>query len=451
MKPRLKIGVFHALGDFSNVRKTSLNHCKYLERYQPDHDYFYHHIGDPVTPALTRMRFDAILFDVTFLCYRWVRPRTRFDEIYGQYQFLAKQDAVKLAFPQDEYDHGAVLDEWLEGYGVDVVYSVVWDAWDLMFPRTQRRAELLRGLTGYVDDADVEAMGKGARPFGERPIDVSYRARDLPPNFGRHGQLKAKLGERFGARAQGRGLALDLSNRLEDVILGDDWLRFLGSSKYVLGCEGGSSLWDPHGEMQDAVRAYVQAHPQAPYEEVEAACFAGQNREPPFSAISPRLFEVAAARAAQILVRAPYLGRLRPGEHYLSLEPDLSNVDEVVDQLGDAAHAQRMIEACHAELIAPDTYRYSRHAAEVMGKIEAHMAKKGLRARADSTFASLASEHAAAVTRARANPVKPTPSLRARVERRVRKALPKELKQALKPAVTPLEKWARRWLARRGW
>src|SRR5262249_25956254 len=140
----------------------------------------------------------------------------------------------------------------------------------------------------------------------------------------------------------------------------------------------GSSILDAHGHVLDAVNAYAADHPGASYEEFEAACFSGLNRDPPFSAVSPRLFEGAAARSAQVLVRAPYVPELVAGEHYLSLEPDLSNVDEVVDALSDRARAERMIDACYEAVIASPRYRYSTHAREVMAKIEEKVAEKGL-------------------------------------------------------------------------
>jgi hypothetical protein len=436
----LNIGIFHALGDFSQARRTSIHHCKYLQRYQPRHNYLYHDVRDPVTAALRSIELDAVIFDVTFLCYRWARPRSIFDQVKERYRFLAEGESIRLAFPQDEYDHGAVLDRWLDDYRVDLVYSVVWDAWDLIFPLTQRRAKIIRALTGYVDDADLDRAKSFALPFASRPIDVSYRARDLPPQFGRHGQLKAKLGERFQAAAAQRPLVFDVSNRPQDVLLGDDWSKLLGRSKYVLGCEGGSSLWDPEGELQDRVREYLQQHPGAPYEEVEDACFAGQNREPPFSAISPRLFEVAAAGAAQIMVRAPYLGRLVPDRHYLCLEPDLSNADQVLDAMGDQAHAERMIEACYEELVRPATWRYQTHAAEVIAEIERLVEERRFPARSTSAFLAAAERHQAEIRAARLERLPPL----GRLTSELRRVLPDPIKEILRPAVPPLRRIWRR-------
>ncbi|MCC7381513.1 MAG: hypothetical protein IT384_06760 [Deltaproteobacteria bacterium] len=441
----LNIGVFHELGDFSGARNTSVNHCRYLEKYTSGHRFLYHHGADPVTRALRSIRFDAIIFDASFLCWRWVRPRSFFEQLVDRYRFLGDQPAVRAAFPQDEYDHGEILDEWLADLRVDLVWSVVWDGWDLFFPRTRRGATIHRGLTGYVDDADIARMGAFALPWTERTIDVSYRARDLPPQFGRHGRLKSELGTRFARAAEGRDLRLDLSNREADVLLGDEWLRFLGHSKYVLGCEGGSSLWDPRGEIRARIDEYLAEHTWASYAEVEAACFPGQNREPPFSAIGPRLFEVSAARAGHILLRAPYLGQLQPQVHYLALNPDLSNAAEVLDALEDSVAAKRRIEACYEALIAPDTYRYSTHAVQVMAELERVHREKGVKSMAPSKFLALKAQHEADLLRLRGQaPIaRPPPSLLQRLQHRVRRSLPDPVKSALRPGWRRVRSWWR--------
>lgn len=390
---RLNVLVLHALGDLTRTRKTSLNHLTFLSRYEPDHNYLYHDLHAPVTDALRSIRFHAVLFDTTFLCWRYARPRSLFEEMVERYSFLAETDAAKLAFPQDEYDHGEILDDWLSAYRVDVVYSVVWNCWDLVFRKTAKHATLLQALTGYVDDQDLERGAEFRKPFGSRRIDVGYRARNLPPQFGSHGQLKVTLGARFLEACRGRDLRTDISTRPEDVFLGLDWLRFLGDCRFMLGCEGGSSIWDPRGEIGDRVRSHLAEHPDAGFDEVAAQCFPGEDRRWVFSAISPRLFEVAAAETAQILVPAPYLGVLEPRVHYIPFEQDLSNADEMFELMSDAAAAGRMIEACRAALLEPARFRYRTHAASVLGKIREVSSRKGVVASGQAKFEELASLH----------------------------------------------------------
>ena len=48
-------------------------------------------------------------------------------------------------------------------------------------------------------------------------------------------------------------------------------------------------------------------------------------------AISPRHLEACATRTCQVLVEGEYSGVLRPGEHYIPVRKDLSNLDDVLE------------------------------------------------------------------------------------------------------------------------
>ncbi len=387
---RLNVLVLHAMGDFAQARKTSVDHALCFSRYVPEHNYLYHDVNWPVTDALRRIRFHAIILDTTVLCIRYYRPRGLFYEEKERYRFLSESDAVRIAFPQDDYDHSDVLDAWLSEYRTDVVYSVVWDHRELLYPKMMRQGEILPALTGYVNDQDVARASTFAKPFAVREIDVGYRAKFLPPNFGRYGQLKGLIAEGVRTAAVARGLAVDISTCLKDVILSDAWLAFLGNCRWCPCSEGGSSVWDPDGAIMDKVRTFVTEAPDASFDEIEAACFPGQDGRYLFSAVSPRLFENALARAGQLLAAGGYLGVLRPGEHYLPLD---ETSDEMFRQMRDMRTATRLIEACYETLIATNEFRYSRHATRVMKKIEELVCRRRVTGSSNWQFRRLLRQH----------------------------------------------------------
>jgi hypothetical protein len=286
--------------------------------------------------------------------------------------------AVKIALPQDEYDQTARLDDWLASWRVDLIYSVCYAHRDVFYLKASQHAEIVEGLTGYIDDADIAMMRRFARPFADREIDVGYRARNLPPYFGRFSRLKAEIGERFLAPAQGFGLRVDISLDPKDVLVGDDWLKFLGNCRFTLGCESGSSLLDPRGEIRAACGAYLREHPEAGFDEVEAACFPGQDMQRIFSAISPRLFEAALAGSCQVLVPGHYLGVLHPDEHYIPLAADFSNIAAVLDELRDWRRAGQRAEACRKVLLGDQRLSYRGFVADLLQRIENRLDARGL-------------------------------------------------------------------------
>jgi hypothetical protein len=379
LRRRLKVLILHSNNHLPEVRRTSFNHAFCLLKYAPWNSYELHAFGEPISQRLRHERFDAIILDTTFLCWRWGKPREDyFDRLLREYSFIAGSDAIKIALPQDEYDHSAVLDDWMADWRVDLIYSVCYEHRDVFYPKAAMHAEIVEGLTGYIDDADVAMMHRIARPFAEREIEVGYRARNLPPYFGRFGRMKAEIGERFLAASMGSGLRLDISVDPKQSLAGDEWLRFLANCRFTLGCESGSSLLDPVGDIRQACDIYLAAHPDADFSEVEAACFPNEDMRTIFSAISPRLLEAALAGACQILVPGRYLGILKPDEHYIPLASDFSNIDTVHAQLTDWRGGHERAEACRAALLYAERLTYRGFVRDLLEHVERNLEMRNI-------------------------------------------------------------------------
>lgn len=246
------------------MRRTTLNQSFCLLKHAPEHEYTLHCFGHAVTPELREREFDAIVIDTTFLWYRWARPRSVLAELMEKYRFIADSHAVKVALPQDDYDHAAILDEWLTAWGVDAVFTPLASYATLLFPLTGGRAAVLPCFTGHLDPADRAVAACFNRSFRTREIDVGYRAANLPAQFGRLGRIKSEIGQRFvQALGPDHGLRVKISTDPRDVLVGDQWLRFLCNSRFTLGSASGSSVVDPYGRIGDAVRVYTRDHPSA--------------------------------------------------------------------------------------------------------------------------------------------------------------------------------------------
>lgn len=378
----MRILILHANEAFHETRRTSFNHAFALVKYAPQHQYTLQGVRQPVTERLRQSSFDVIVLDTTFLCWRWAKPRNLWlDRILDEYGFVGRSDAVKIALPQDEYDHSEYLDEWLSAWKVDLIYSVCFEHRDMFYQRALSSAEVVEGLTGFVDESDLELMSRYALPFEQRSVDVGYRARDLPAYFGRFGRMKAAIGDRFKERMSNSGLRLDISTQPEDTFAGDDWLKFLGRSRFTLGCESGSSLLDPRGAIRSCVDVHLQRNRDATFEDLERCCFPQQDMKRVYSAISPRLFEASIARSCQILVPGRYLGVLNADEHYIALSEDVSNADEILEKIADKKANLARIEACYQDLINNPRFRYSNFVKNLLQKIAEIGERKGLHKR----------------------------------------------------------------------
>jgi hypothetical protein len=72
--------------------------------------------------------------------------------------------------------------------------------------------------------------------------------------------------------------------------------------------------------------------------------------------MSGRHVEAAGTRTIQLLFRGHYDGYFRAGEHYIPLERDFSNVEEVLRVFRDAAAVERIVEHAHQLVMSQLTY-----------------------------------------------------------------------------------------------
>lgn len=373
MKDALNILVLHRLGDPLYWR-TAVRDLEYL---LPDHAGAHHyivHAADQPLPAFVKdLRFDGIVLGPTFLCARYA-PHT-YAAVMEAYDFVRHSDAFKIAMPQDDYDCHLVLDRWMTSWGVDRVYAACSEHWDILYPSVAPTARIRQGYTGYIADSWLDAF-RHPKPFVDRALDVSYRARQLPPNYGRIGFIKGVIGERFAAQAATAGLTLDLSTDPDDLIAGAQWHAFLNDSRFCLATNTGSSLLDPEGDIRRAVEQYLIQKPFAPFEEVEAHCFPEQDGRYTFTAISPRNMEAALARTVQIATPGPYGGLLQPDDHYIPIEPDCSNACDVVAQMRDRDRVERVQRQAYNAVMGVPELRAANHAVALIDQIAEGAAAK---------------------------------------------------------------------------
>lgn len=365
----LNILVLHNIEDMARARKSALDHILAFQRYAPDHRYTVRPVSWPVNEALKAFPWDAVIFTSTALGIVTYRPRQLFEDKLADWSFLAQHEALKIVFPQDDADHGALLDRFFEAIGADYVFTVRPEFADFIYPRTIKTAKFESTFAGYLNDEDVERIPLFAKDFEDREITLGQRVTLYPPIGGRLARLKGEAALAMKAAAIERGVSEDISVDPQNVFLGDDWFRFLGNCKFVIGAEGGLGVWDPDGRINDSVRQYSEINPEASFEDVEAACFPGMDGNPEFPGFSPRIFEAALLGCCQILVEGAYRGLLKPFEHYIPLKRDFSNFRDVFVHMNDQALIQRLISNCFRDLVQTEQFRYRTLVGRVIGVI----------------------------------------------------------------------------------
>lgn len=271
---------------------------------------------------------------------------------------INRYTGTKAAFIQDEYRFVNRTISVLRTLGINVLFTCVpEDQVSLVYgadalPDLRRTVSV---LTGYVPPA---LLDRPTVPYGERPLDVGYRARRLPPWLGRLGMEKADIADRFAADAPAYELRVDISTAEEDRLYGDAWIGFLGRCKAMLGVESGASVFDFDGSIESRTRAYMTAHPAASFEQLHDAILAEADGRIRLNQISPRCFEAAALGTLMVLYPGRYSDVLEPWRHYVPLDKDHGNMVEVVKAIRDPDTWHRITAQARSEVAENPRYTF---------------------------------------------------------------------------------------------
>ena len=281
----------------------------------------------------------------------------------GYRELLQRSSGYKVAFFQDEMRHCADRFWFLDEFGIDCVYTLLEPPqFDAVYGSRTRVETIRTNLPGYVEESLPRVAARLGVPDPERPVDVGYRARPLPPWMGRGALEKTEIGRRFAVDAAGRGLTLDIALGEDDRLYGDDWYRFVASCRGMLGVESGVSAFDLDDRARHQYESLVAergSEQGITIEELEAGPLGEIDGNVFYRTISPRHFEAAAFGVTQILFEGRYSGAMEAGTHYIPLRKDFSNLDEAIARFRDPGERSRIASAARRDLIESGEYSYA--------------------------------------------------------------------------------------------
>src|SRR5713226_524037 len=134
----------------TRIRAAIRHHLEAFTSGPSSHLVTYWNAFDRAEMLIRRWRYDAVILHTTLLCLRWFDS---FSAWRQRLRWLADLDCLKIAVPQDEYNHFEVLDEWLTELNVDHVltnYGI--ELRPRLYPRLSQRAQYHQVFTGYIDE-----------------------------------------------------------------------------------------------------------------------------------------------------------------------------------------------------------------------------------------------------------------------------------------------------------
>ena len=293
--------------------------------------------------------FDCLIvhYSISLLYERYVSRETL--------EKIRSFNGLKVLFIQDEYRRVDFACKQINYAGINLVYTCApQNVAKKMYARLNESILLRTTLTGFVPEALSE---KETRPVSKRNIDVGYRARRVPFFLGSKGIEKYLIGKTFLKKTNNRNLNCNISSKESDRIYGKAWIDFLSNCKVTLGTESGSSIIDFTGNTEYQLNFYQAFHPFANFDDVPDK-FLNSDGELEIQVISPRCFEAAALGTVLVLYPGEYSGILKKEKHYISLEKDFSNINEVVERIKDEEGLQKMADFARKDLVRSGNYSY---------------------------------------------------------------------------------------------
>ncbi len=375
------------------LRSAVEDHLYSFERYSDCHCYYVNIAVRKLPGYLLRMAFDLIVFHTTFLIQR--TDQNLFHHCLQRVTPLKSKNAVKIIMPQDEYVHSAALCDFIRDFDVKHVFTVApHKEWKTIYNRVDfSRVNFHQILTGYLSDQTITRIHRLMETGGgKRTLDVGYRAWHSAPWLGRHGMLKQTIATLFKEKAPAKGLKVDISTDSDDTLLGDAWFEFLLRCRYTIGVEGGASIHDQDGKISQRTQQYIDECPNASFEEIEDNCFPGLDGTFDYMAISPRHLEACVTKTGQVLVEGEFNGVLIAGRHYIKLERDFSNIDEVLEMMKDESLRRKMVDCAYREIVVSGQCSYVSFVHFVLKCIEGDMEEQNISSSILSYYLSRATD-----------------------------------------------------------
>jgi|688.fasta_scaffold64587_2 hypothetical protein len=300
-------------------------------------------------------------YDLALVTNDALSPRTvaYWPEIKARIVRLLSGSKRRVIFPQDDYTFSSRLDDLAIDAKIDAVWTPLPND-SVLYPKSvSRGVRFIKCLTGYIEDSSLSLYEPYSQSFENRQIDLGQRVSALPSSFGASGERKSKITKILSEEFKARGMRVDVSFDPNDVLIGDEWLRFLGNCRFTVSRKGGSSIADTEFRLTESLQQLRDLLPWLP----ESCLSRFASRRGVFygawEEVSPRLFEAAAMGVCQILEHDIYLdGAIKPWVHYIPLDSDFGNLEEILSFIKQEELVQLMIARSKNALIDSGEFSY---------------------------------------------------------------------------------------------
>jgi hypothetical protein len=270
---------------------------------------------------------------------------------YKLFSHILKYRSGKLVyFPRNEFKNFSPKRQFITKSQVDLVAS---------------QLPLKAAMYLYGDLTDVVSLPhalnveiyKPSLSYNKRKISIGGRSIEYPNYLINNSRNRILIFIKELKKIK-PSIKINYSTNPEERFNRHGWSRFLGTCKFTVASEAGSSYLDKTDKLQKQIRKYIRNHPNADIEVLKRKFRSKIKNFPSGKCISSRHFEAAGTKTCQILFEGNYSGILKPDEHYISLKKDLSNLEEVLKKIEDTKSVRKIIETSSNLVLKNHTHQH---------------------------------------------------------------------------------------------
>ena len=152
-----------------------------------------------------------------------------------------------------------------------------------------------------------------------------------------------------------------------EKLFGNDWINAMHSSKVTLATPSGLNVF--HYEFTTIQRSNYYEQQGLPYKTVEKLCNL-QDGPIAMGQLSPKMFEAAMCGTVLVMYPGTYNGVFKKDIHYIELQPDFSNIEDVMRKINNDDFLQEMSDRTYKDIVESGKYSYKTFINKVDGWLD---------------------------------------------------------------------------------
>ena len=164
------------------------------------------------------------------------------------------------------------------------------------------------------------------------------------------------------------GIPSNIGWNESDKLYGSEWINTMHDSKVTLATPSGLNVFHYDNKIINACNWKEKNIPGYTYEMAKKE-FNLQDGPIKMGQISPKMFEAAMCGTVLVMYPGEYNGIFKKDIHYIELQPDFSNIEEVMSKIQDDDFLQKMSDRTYNDIVKSGKYSYKSFIERVDGWI----------------------------------------------------------------------------------